>query len=90
MNQIKKKNTLFVWPEGVFSGYNFKEILKFKKISNLTLIKIILSYLELINYNEKKKYFNSLVLVNNKLEIIKEYKKQKLVPFGEFLPFEKF
>ena len=31
-----------------------------------------------------------LVIVNNNFEIIQEYRKQKLVPFGEFLPFEKF
>ena len=35
-------------------------------------------------------YYNSLVVVNNKLEIQNQYFKQKLVPFGEFLPFENF
>ena len=34
-------------------------------------------------------FYNSLIVVNNRLEILNEYKKQKLVPFGEFLPFEK-
>ena len=36
------------------------------------------------------RFFNSLIIVNNKFEILQEYKKQKLVPFGEFLPFENF
>ena len=34
-------------------------------------------------------FYNSLIIVNNHLEIVQEYKKQKLVPFGEFLPLEK-
>ena len=34
--------------------------------------------------------FNSLIVVNNKLDILYRYNKIKLVPFGEFLPFEFF
>ena len=26
-----EKNTLFIWPEGVFSGLNYNQLLKFKK-----------------------------------------------------------
>ena len=31
--------------------------------------------------------FNSLIIANNKLDIIFQYNKVKLVPFGEFLPY---
>ena len=37
-----------------------------------------------------KKIFNSMVVLDNKLNLISEYNKIKLVPFGEFLPFENF
>ena len=40
--------------------------------------------------SSNKKYFNSLVILNHKLEILHVYNKINLVPFGEFLPFENF
>ena len=42
----KGVETLFVWPEGVFSGYSYSEILNFKKPCQKILVKITLYYLE--------------------------------------------
>ena len=49
-----------------------------------------LSAQDVVNkFSEKEKgVYNSLVITNYQLEILQEYKKQKLVPFGEFLPME--
>ena len=83
--------TIFIWPEGVFSGYNFNQILQFKDIfsKNFSEKHLILFG---VNKSDSKSngVYNSMIIVNNRLEILKEYNKQKLVPFGEFLPFEIF
>ena len=34
-------------------------------------------------------YFNSMLVLNNNFEIVQSYNKRKLVPFGEYLPFER-
>ena len=40
--------------------------------------------------NNSIKIYNSMVVLDYKLNLLHEYNKNKLVPFGEFLPFEKF
>ena len=86
----KNLRTLFVWPEGVFSGYSFKEIQNLKKIFIKNFNKNHFILFGTNRFDDKKKgFYNSLIIVNNRMEIIQEYRKQKLVPFGEFLPFEK-
>ena len=86
----KNTDTLFIWPEGVFGGYNFKEIKNLKKIfqSNFSKNHLILFGINRVS-DEDGGIYNTMVIVNNELEILQEYKKQKLVPFGEFLPLEK-
>jgi apolipoprotein N-acyltransferase len=85
------KKTIFVWPEGVFSGYNFEEIRIFEDIikNNFNENHFIIFGINRLNKSADSLY-NSLLLVNNKFEIIQQYNKQKLVPFGEYLPFEVF
>jgi len=91
----KNKKTLFIWPEGIFYESNLQNIILYK---NLFLDKFSENHLIVLGINnfvnsvdlKNKKYFNSLVILNHKLEILSVYNKINLVPFGEFLPFESF
>ena len=90
-NPAKEKKTLFIWPEGVFSGYSYEEIYIFKQLitKNFSKNHIIIfgtNQLDLTSGN----FYNSMLVVDNKFKIIESYNKRKLVPFGEFLPFENF
>ena len=83
------KETIFLWPEGVFTGYDFGDIYKFRSLIKNSFSKnhkIVFG----INRYEKNldSFFNSLVIINNDFDILYQYNKKKLVPFGEFLPFE--
>ena len=86
-----EKETFFIWPEGVFTGFNYSEISQFKDLINNHFKKnhLILFGINTLDKNSGE-YFNSLVVINNKFKILHQYNKTKLVPFGEFLPFEKF
>tara|TARA_X000000950_G_scaffold93275_1_gene117420 strand:- start:445 stop:2004 length:1560 start_codon:yes stop_codon:yes gene_type:complete len=88
-NPDKDKKTLFIWPEGVFSGYSYKEILIFKELISRNFSKkhLIIFGANRLNI-ESGNFYNSMLVVDNNFEIIKIYDKRKLVPFGEFLPFE--
>ncbi len=89
---VKNKKTIFIWPEGTymtqyFSNSKIKSLFK-KNFSENHLI--ILGANTLKNYEGKEEYFNSMLLVDHNFDIIAQYDKRKLVPFGEFLPFENF
>ena len=82
------KNTVFVWPEGSIYFENTK--LGLDNISQLfdkkfkPGQKIIFGATNLKN----NKVYNSIFFINSDATLISKYDKIKLVPFGEFMPFE--
>ena len=87
----KDKKTLFIWPEGVFSGYSYDEVLTFKQIISKNFSKKHLIIFGTNKLDPKtNSFYNSMLIVDNNFQIIQSYDKRKLVPFGEFLPFEDF
>ena len=88
-----EKKTLFVWPEGVFTGFNFEQIKEYKELFEEAFSKnhlILFGSNTVQGIKNNNKIFNSLIVVNHKFDIVFKYNKTKLVPFGEFLPFEIF
>ena len=87
----KSRRTLFVWPEGVFTGFNLDQIKQYKSIfeQNFSEEHLILFGVNTDVENQgNTQTYNSLVIVNHKFDILFKYDKIKLVPLGEFLPLE--
>ena len=89
----KNKKTIFIWPEGIFYETYLQDIKKYKDLFSKNFSSnhlIILGINNFVNHDELKNpnYFNSLVVLNHKLDVLSLYNKVNLVPFGEFLPFE--
>ena len=88
-NIDKDRKTLFVWPEGALSGKYFFEFEKYKNLikDNFSKNHLIVFGINTMDKAENK-FFNSLVIIDHNLNKKFQYDKEKLVPFGEFLPFE--
>jgi len=86
-NPEDTKETLFIFPEGILTSIYLEDLNIYKKIFKKNFSekhKIVLGINSLID----SKVYNSLVVIDNNLNILGKYNKNKLVPFGEFLPLE--
>ena len=85
--------TIFVFPEGALAGVNLNKLKNFKEIFLKKFSekhKIIMGINTEKKIENSSKIYNSMVILDNGLNLLSEYNKIKLVPFGEFLPFENF
>ncbi len=86
-NKIEK--TIFIFPEGALSNVYLEDLKNYSYIFSENYSnqhKIIMG----INSTVDARVFNSMVVLDSDLNILEKYNKNKLVPFGEFLPFENF
>ena len=88
----KTEPTIFIWPEGIIPDSYLGDMSVYKSLflnnfGENDLIIMGLNNREIKNYEYI--YFNSMAVYNNKLDLIHSYNKINLVPFGEFIPFEK-
>ena len=86
-NNLEK--SIFIFPEGALPNIYLEDLKYYSYIFSDNYSdqhKIIMG----INSTENNKVFNSLVVLDKDANILSKYNKNKLVPFGEFLPFENF
>ena len=90
-NPNLNEKTIFVWPEGILPGLTQDDLINYKNLFDKRINKnhlLIIGTNNLQVINGVKKYYNSFTIYNSELVVINSYSKIKLVPFGEFLPFE--
>ena len=86
---VSDKETFFIWPESITSGAYYSDLLQYKNIIKENFSDKHFIILGTNTKSEDKRFiYNSFIVINNNLKIIYKYNKHKLVPFGEFLPFE--
>ena len=88
----KDKKTFFLWPEGIIPNTYLSEINLYKDLFKKNFNENHLIGLGIKNRSKggiNDQYFNSFAVFDNDLNLIDNYNKINLVPFGEFIPFEK-
>ena len=86
-----EKKIFFLWPEGIIPDTYQDELILYKDLFKDSFTKnhlIGLGITSRFSIKDQYKYFNSFSVFDNNLNLIKDYNKVNLVPFGEFLPFE--
>ena len=79
--------TLFLWPEGIIPNINQSELKEFESLFNKRFSKKHILGIGINSYENK--LYNSFSFYDHNLNLVNAYNKVNLVPFGEFLPFEK-
>ncbi len=91
-NPSKDEKVIFVWPEGILPSISQSQLAEYNWLFKE---KFNENHLLIIGINSQKddkntsKHFNTFSVYDHNIKLITSYEKNKLVPFGEFIPFER-
>ncbi len=84
-----EKPDLIIWPETSFPGFLWESQDLFVILEGFVKgIKIPLLFGAIIQENDD--YYNSAILLSKEGEVMEQYDKIHLVPFGEYIPFRRY
>ena len=87
----KKKKIFFLWPEVILPNTYRDQIHLYNDIFKKNFDENHIIGLGIINrelVDNEYRFYNSFSIFDNELNLIENYNKNDLVPFGEFIPFE--
>ena len=87
--------THLIWPESAFPFLLARDPQALAEIANLlhggaTLITGAARMAEFSSADKQPHFFNAIQVVDNRGTLLEHYDKRHLVPFGEYLPFQRF
>ena len=88
-----EKKIFFLWPEGIIPDTYQDQLILYSDLfeSNFTKNQLVgLGITNRVMNKGEYEFFNSFSVFDNNLNLIRDYNKVNLVPFGEFIPFESF
>lgn len=92
--QDSDKTTIIVWPETALADYVFKHPKAKAEIKAVLAeyrspVYLVTGYIQVEEkVDGSRAYKNSLIVIDQALNIIMSYDKHHLVPFGEYIPFQ--
>ena len=88
-----EKKIFFLWPEGIIPDTYQDQMILYRDLFKDNFNKnhlIGLGITSRLPSGDQYEYYNSFSVFDSNLNLVKNYNKVNLVPFGEFLPFENF
>ncbi|MFH1776548.1 MAG: apolipoprotein N-acyltransferase [Candidatus Omnitrophota bacterium] len=92
LNAKRDAPELIIWPETSLPGYwgtDSDVSLYMKDLVSITGTPLLFGTPQVMAANGAVRYFNSAILLGRDAKMINYYNKLHLVPFGEYIPFEK-
>ncbi|HNV23844.1 MAG TPA: apolipoprotein N-acyltransferase, partial [Candidatus Omnitrophota bacterium] len=87
---VLQKTDLVIWPESSLPGIFSQKLWLFHQLANFVRDAKTPFLIGAVTHLKDEFYFNSALLFSSDGEVMRQYDKWHLVPYGEYIPFRKY